>query len=173
MYVKPSSTPKLTSIGRSFNDRCATPNAKLLLRTASHVGITLVKEVNRKPRKRVSSSRGAKTPAGQQQQQQLSAKEGFRQSSKDRLRQSAKENAGKYRNAVNRTSHRAAKMLLKPAKGFGGTLPVPCITLNCQLPITKWPRQSGRRWGQRRPQGANSSSNSILKFLPKLKQWLR
>jgi hypothetical protein len=53
-------------MGRSFKERCATPKATLLLRTANQVGITLVKEVSRNPRKRVSSNNGAKTPAKEQ-----------------------------------------------------------------------------------------------------------
>ena len=39
------------------------------------------------------------------------------------------------------------------------------IVTNYQLP--NGPVKAGRRWGQRRPQGANLGSNGILKFLSK------
>jgi len=42
------------------------PNAVLLAITAAQVGMILVKEVSRKPRNRVSSNKGARTPTNQQ-----------------------------------------------------------------------------------------------------------
>lgn len=63
-YSAPSQHPSTISTGRSLTERCAMPKAVLLAMTAAQVGMILLREVSRKPLKSVSSSSGARTPAG-------------------------------------------------------------------------------------------------------------
>lgn len=63
--MAPNQHPKANNTGRSLRDKCAMPKAALLAMTAAQTGMILVREVSRKPRKSVSSSKGAKTPAAQ------------------------------------------------------------------------------------------------------------